>query len=163
MVVIGHSYGGFVAACAAQRHRELVAVGLIAPWDISYDARAFAKLTDSQARDRAEDAFNDVDGRLTGADAQSLMATIRNHGTTLDLAAMAPALSGRPLLLAVATHDDPDDQGADLREALKQSSRLTYRLFDTDHGFNDHRIALESFVLDWLAPLSAAPRRPSRL
>jgi pimeloyl-ACP methyl ester carboxylesterase len=159
VVVIGHSYGGFVAACAAQRHRELTAVGLIAPWDISYDARQFAKFSPSEARARAPSIFNDVDGRLTGADAQSLMQAIRSGGRALSLAATAPALSGRPVLLATATRDDPDDQAADLRAALAKipAAHLTYRLFDTDHGFNDRRIALETYVLDWLATLPTGP------
>jgi pimeloyl-ACP methyl ester carboxylesterase len=159
IVIIGHSYGGYVAACASARHPELIATGLIAPWDISFDARAFAKLSPAAAQKLASEAFNDVDGRLSGADAQSLMAAIRDHGAKLDLAATAPALARRPLLLATATRDDPDDQAADLRGALGRlpNARVTYRLFETDHGFNDQRIALETFILDWLAPLPGAP------
>jgi pimeloyl-ACP methyl ester carboxylesterase len=159
IVVIGHSYGGFVATCAAQRHRDLAAVGLLAPWDISYDARQFAKFSRREARTRAPTIFNDVDGRLTGADAQSLMEGIRAGGHALSLAAAAPALSDRPLLLATATRDDPDDQAGDLRAALEKfpAAPLTYRLFDTDHGFDDHRIALEIFVLNWLEALPIAP------
>ena len=159
MVVIGHSYGGFVAACAALRHPELTAIGLIAPWDISYDARSFSKLSQRDARARAPAIFNDVDGRLTGADAQSLMQSIRTRGGSLSLTAAAPALSRRPVLLATATRDDPDDQAGELRAvvAAMPTAHLTYRRFDTDHGFNDQRIALEKFVLNWLATLPVAP------
>jgi pimeloyl-ACP methyl ester carboxylesterase len=159
IVIMGHSYGGYVAACASQRHPEFVATGLIAPWDISYDAREFAKLSAAQAREKASAGFNDVDGRLTGADAQSLMTSIREHGAALDLGAKAPALAGRPLLLATATRDDPDDQAIALRSAIGHlpGTRMTYRLFESDHGFNDQRIALEAFVLDWLASLPEAP------
>lgn len=160
IVVIGHSYGGYVAACASQRHPELIATGLIAPWDISYDARSFGKLTAAEAREKAPSVFNDVDGRLTGADAQSLMTSIRRRGASLDLAATANSLAGRPVLLATATRDDPDDQAADFRAAIagNEGAPVTYRLFETDHGFNDQRIALETFVLDWLASLPGAPR-----
>ena len=96
---------------SARYHPELAAIGLIAPWDISYDAREFAKLSPKQADARASTAFNDVDGRLEGATALSLMRIIRSDGAKLRLIDMAPALGGRPLLLAVATRDDPDDQG----------------------------------------------------
>lgn len=159
MVIMGHSYGGYVAACAAARHPELVATALLAPWDVSYDARLFDKFSAAEAIEKAPAIFNDVDGRLTGADAQSLMASIRSHGATLDLGAKATALAGRPLLLATATRDDPDDQAIALRAALGHLPRvhMTYRLFETDHGFNDQRITLETFVLDWLASLPAAP------
>ena len=159
IVMMGHSYGGYVAACASQRHPELIATGLIAPWDVSYDAREFAKLTAVEAREKAASVFNDVDGRLKGADAQSLMSSIRAHGAALDLGAKAAGLAGRPLLIATATRDDPDDQAIGLRESIGRApgERMTYRLFETDHGFNDQRIALESFVLDWLAILPGAP------
>jgi pimeloyl-ACP methyl ester carboxylesterase len=161
MVVIGHSYGGFVAACAARRHPELTAVGLLAPWDISYDAVSFSKLSERDARARAPSIFNDVDGRLTGANAQLLMQAIRTEGRSFTLTGAASALSRRPALLATATRDDPDDQADDLRAALAKipTAHLTYRLFDTDHGFNDQRIALETYVLNWLATLPAAPAR----
>jgi pimeloyl-ACP methyl ester carboxylesterase len=160
IVVVGHSYGGFVASCASRRHSELAAIGLIAPWDISYDAREFAKLSPKEADARAATAFNDVDGRLEGATALSLMRVIRTDGAKLRLTDMTPALAGRPLLLATATRDDPDDQAGELRAALEQGhhKRVTFRLFDTDHGFNDQRIALTTYVLNWLATLSIAPK-----
>lgn len=159
IVVIGHSYGGFVASCAARRHPELAAIGLVAPWDIGYDARQFAKLSVQEVKRRASLVFNDVDGRLTGATAVSLMQYIRSNGATLQLSDAAPALARRPLLLVTATRDDPDDQAGELRAALEKTrtDHLTYRLFDTDHGFNDQRIALTTFILDWLASLPVAP------
>jgi pimeloyl-ACP methyl ester carboxylesterase len=158
LVVVGHSYGGFVASCTAQRHAELAGVGLLAPWDISYDAREFAKLSPKEALERAPSAFNDVDGRLAGATALSLMRDIRSDGARLRLAEAAPALARRPLLLATATRDDPDDQAGELRKALAgRGAHLADRLFDTDHGFNDQRVALAAYVLDWLATLPIAP------
>jgi hypothetical protein len=39
----------------------------------------------------------------------------------------------------------------------KQGVQLTAMNMDTDHGFNDHRIALEIAVLRWLATLPGAP------
>jgi pimeloyl-ACP methyl ester carboxylesterase len=158
LVVVGHSYGGFVASCTAQRHAELAGVGLIAPWDISYDAREFAKLSPKEANRRAASAFNDVDGRLAGATALSLMRDVRSDGARLRLAEAAPALARRPLLLATATRDDPDDQAVELRKALAgPGAHVTDRVFDTDHGFNDQRVTLATYILDWLATLSIAP------
>jgi pimeloyl-ACP methyl ester carboxylesterase len=159
MVVVGHSYGGFVASCAVQRHPELAGAGLIAPWDISYDARQFSRLSPKEATEHASSAFNDVDGRLAGATALSLMRDVRNDGAKFRLAEAAPALARRPLLLVTATRDDPDDQAGELRAALQRTrdAHVTYRLFDTDHGFNDQRIALATYVLDWLATLPIAP------
>jgi pimeloyl-ACP methyl ester carboxylesterase len=159
IVIMGHSYGGGVAACAASRHPELIAAALIAPWDMGSTARMLAKLTPEAARTLAPQMFNDVDGRLTGADAQSLTQWLRQSGRARDLTGDAAALFNRPLLVATATRDDPDDQAAGLLAATRgqPDARLTERRFETDHGFNDQRIALTTFVLDWLATLPGAP------
>lgn len=159
IVIMGHSYGGYVAACATERHASLLATALIAPWDPSADVVRFAAIPADRIAVEAPKIFDDVDGRLTGADAASLMNFIRDHGAALDLAAAAPALESRPLLIATATRDDPDDQAIALRKALAGAANapLTYRMFTTDHGFNDQRIALEAYVLDWLATLYGAP------
>jgi len=159
MVIMGHSYGGYVAACATERHPSLLATALIAPWDPSADVARFAAIPADRVAVEAPKIFDDVDGRLTGADAASLMTAIRDHGFTLSLAAAAPSLARRPLLIATATRDDPDDQAIALLAALshKAHAELVNRRFDTDHGFNDQRIALETYVLDWLASLPEAP------
>lgn len=161
IAVIGHSYGGFVAACVMRRHSELMAAGLIAPWDIGHDAVEFRKMTAAQARKRAPGIFDDVNGRVVGTDAVSLMQVIRNSGNRFSLNANALALAGRPLLIATASRDNPDDQAIDLLPAIRRNStaQLTYREFETDHSFNDQRIALETFVLEWLATLPQAPSR----
>jgi hypothetical protein len=58
-----------------------------------------------------------------------------------------------------ATHDDPDDQAIGLLVALKKqpNALMTKAVMETDHPFNDHRIALEIAVLHWLATLPGAP------
>ena len=159
LVVIGHSYGGFVAACAARRHPELTAVGLIAPWDIGYDARELRKISAGEARKRAPAIFDDVPGRIVGMNPVSLVETIRNSGNRFAMSADAPALAGRPLLIATASRDNRGDQAVDLLPAVRRRSgaQVTYREFETDHSFNDQRIALETFVLEWLATLPSAP------
>jgi pimeloyl-ACP methyl ester carboxylesterase len=159
IVIMGHSYGGYVAACATGRHPSLLATGLIAPWDPSADVARFAAFPADQVAVEAPKIFNDVDGRLTGIDAAGLMNAVRDRGAALDLAAAALALARRPLLIATATRDDPDDQAIALLAALpqKQHAPMVNRRFDTDHGFNDQRIALETYVLDWLATLPDAP------
>jgi pimeloyl-ACP methyl ester carboxylesterase len=159
LVVIGHSYGGYVASCAANRHPALRAIGLIAPWNIAEDVDDFARLSPEERRTKAPVAFDDIDGRLTGADAQSLMEEIVAGGRQLDLTRFTPALARRPLLLATATRDSADDQAVGLSKALSaKTSLVTRRLFDTDHAFNDQRLALTAFVLGWLGKVPGAPR-----
>lgn len=159
LVVIGHSYGGYVAACAAARHPELRAVGLIAPWNIAEDVDDLIRLSPAERRAKAPELFDDVDGRLTGADAESLTEEIVAAGRDLDITRFVPALKQRPLLLATATRDSDDDKAIGLSKALgDKTPLLTRRSFETDHPFNDQRLALIAFVLRWLDGLPDAPR-----
>ncbi len=158
IVLMGHSYGGYVAACALAKTPGILGTALIAPWDISYDHEAWGKLPPAQGIEAGKAAFDDIDGRLTGADAASLTKDILRDGSQFDLSAFSAALAAKPLFLATATHDDPDDQAIGLLAALKRqpNASMTKAVMDTDHPFNDHRIALEIAVLRWLTTLPGA-------
>ena len=159
IVVVGHSYGGYVAARAAAATPGVLATVLIAPWDPSFDARAWIPLAPTARATTIAAAFDDVDGRLGAASAATLAGEVLQDGPNLDLTRLAPALADRPLLVITATRDDPDDQAAALLADLKtrHAPRLTARLMATDHAFNDRRIALETTVVTWLARVAGAP------
>ena len=157
IVVVGHSYGGYVAARAAASTPAVLATVLIAPWDPSLDDRTWTALAPAVRATTIAAAFDDVDGRLGAANAASLAEEVLKDGADLDLTKLAPALADRPLLVLTATRDDPDDQAAGLLAAARHARHLTARLMSTDHGFNDHRIALETAVVTWLARIPGAP------
>jgi uncharacterized protein len=159
LVIIGHSYGGYVAAQIGSESASVLAVGLIAPWDISFDTRAWTALPASQRRSTGAAAFDDVDGRLTGADARSLTDAVLREGARFDLGRLAMPLASKPLLIVTATRDDTDDQAAGLQAALLQAhaEHVVVRVLPSDHSFNDHRIALQVMVYRWLASLPGAP------
>ena len=159
IVVIGHSFGGYVAARLAAAHRSVLGVALIAPWDISYDAQAWSTLSESRRAVVGAENFDDVDGRLTGATAASLTSDVMREGPALNLTSLAGPLSSRRLLIVTATRDDPDDKAIALLSELKHEHGVMFasKVLPTDHGFNDHRIALEIVVLNWLAQLPGAP------
>ena len=56
------------------------------------------------------------------------------------------------MLIVTAKHDDPDDEGTELIAALNREHALdvTTVSMDTDHPFSDHRITLETTILNWL-------------
>ncbi len=159
LVVVGHSYGGYVAARLAAETPMIKAAVLIAPWDVSYDARAWGALAPAARTAAGAANYDDVEGRLTGVTVASLTDETVRDGPDLDLTKLAPALAARPLLVLTATRDDPDDQAAGLLAALKarRAPHLGVRRMVTDHGFNDHRIALETVVTTWLAETPGVP------
>jgi pimeloyl-ACP methyl ester carboxylesterase len=160
IVVMGHSYGGYVAAHAAATRPSLIAAALIAPWDMSEDARAWAKLSEAERLKVMTGDNNDIDGRLGSITAADIVHQVMHDGPDLDLAKLAPALAAKSLLVVTAVHDDADDQAVSLLPALRANAavHVTAKELATDHGFNDHRIALETIVLNWLARLPNAPK-----
>ena len=157
IVVIGHSMGGYVAAERCAADAQLLGCALLAPWDLSYDARQWAHAADAERERLAKEEMTDVDGRLDGMDARRAVDILIAQGGKWSLAGLAPKLAQRPMLLVVAARDSDDDKALDLLPALKaQHPRaLQVETIDSDHGFNDHRIALQAVVLRWLAALQA--------
>jgi acetyl esterase/lipase len=159
IVVIGHSMGGYVAAARCAADADLLGCGLIAPWDLSMDARQFANATDADRGRFAREEFADVDGRLSGMSARETVDTLVTRGQRWNLAQFAPEIARRPALLVLATHDSDDDKALDLLPALKAQDAKSLRVetIESDHGFNDRRIELQRIVLTWLASLQHAP------
>jgi pimeloyl-ACP methyl ester carboxylesterase len=153
IVLVGHSYGGYVAARVASEMSGLLGVALLAPWDISFNQRTWAPLAPARRQSVGVAAFFDVDGRLSGANARSIFDEVMKEGAQLDLTRCARGLIGASLLVVTATRDEEGDKATGLLAALREAhaKHLTAELIDTDHGFNDHRIALQSTVLRWLA------------
>ncbi|HVW71071.1 MAG TPA: alpha/beta fold hydrolase [Steroidobacteraceae bacterium] len=159
LVLIGHSFGGDVAALVASRTPGLLGTVLLAPWDVSSTRKAWQKVPTEQRDRLATKFFFDANGRLAGVDPQSLGEDVMRSSARLDLARCAPALTGHTMLVVTALHDDPGDQALELLAELRarNAPHLSSIQLDSDHGFNDHRVALEAVVLRWLGTLDGAP------
>jgi len=156
--VLGHSMGGFIAAQRCAADDGLLGCVLLAPWDLSYDARLLAKSTEAERERSAKEDFADVDGRLAGMNARQVVATLVRDGHQWQLAKFAPEIAKRPTLIVLATRDSDDDKALDLLPALNAQHPKALRIetLDSDHGFNDRRIALQDLVLEWIATLPQA-------
>jgi hypothetical protein len=130
-------------------------VALIAPWDPSFDERAWKPLSLARRKQVGLAAFDDVDGRLAGATAASLTDEIMRKGPKLDLTRLAEPLAKERLLVITAARDSDDDQAAGLLSEMHRlgAEGLTTESLDTDHGFNSRRITLQSVILRWLERL----------
>ena len=160
VVVAGHSMGGFAAAqlCATQAH--LLGCVLIAPWDLSFDAALLAKASATERERITREDFNDIEGRISGLTAGQVVDVLATQGQRWQLAKFAPAMAKSPLLIVIAGRDADGDKALALLPALKGASAksLHVETIDTDHSFNDHRIALQSSVLTWLAALAVSAK-----
>jgi acetyl esterase/lipase len=152
IIVMGHSYGGYIAARAAVGAAGVIGVALLAPWDMSFDAKAWKSLTSAQLKQAGLEQFDDVDGRLNGATAVSLTHEIIRDGSALDLSRLAEPLAQQRVFVITATRDSDDDKAVDFIAGMHHAgaARLTTVVLESDHGFNSQRIALEAEVLRWL-------------
>ncbi len=155
IVLIGHSYGGYVAAAVMAAHPEVRAAILMAPWDVAEDRREMSALS-SKDMEAAIAGWSDDATKAHGVTGASMVAELMDARGKSDLAQFASRIANRPLLVLTATQDDPDDKAKALLPALHQAkaSQMTEIVMDTNHSFIDHRIALQKTVLDWLAPIT---------
>ncbi len=159
IVLMGHSYGGYVSARTGADRPEVKATVLISPFDANIGKRVWAPLSETDRRAASAKSFGESDGRLGAYDHVSIEREIMTDGERLNLADTAPGLANRPLLVLTASHDNKRARGGALFAALHaaRAQQLTAVELDTDHSYNDHRIALEAQVLNWVAKLPGAP------
>jgi len=148
LVIIGHSFGGFLAGYEGSHDPDIIAIGIISATNlgrINFDP----KERDSRLK-RWQTQLHPVHG----ATASDLFAEAERHAKEWDYVQWADALRTRPVLLVEADDQNHTDMEA-LASALRQkgSARLEQKVVATDHSFSDHRIALQTIVIDWLQQL----------
>ncbi len=145
IAVAGHSMGGWVVASLAAHDHELMGAVLISAADM-------AALNDLP-RATLLAHMNDSMEALAGVTADSMVDELRSIASSR-FSSVAPGLVQVPLL--VLTSDDglaPTSDALVRAIQARGGQRVTALHVATDHSWSDHRIALESAVLDWLAGL----------
>jgi len=147
LVVIGHSFGGFLAGYEGSHDPNIRATAMIAAVNLG-KINADPKERDARMK-RWETQLHPV----KGATVSELFSEAERHAKEWDYVRWADALRGRPVLLVEA-----DDQNHDEMEALaaalqKDSAALEHVVVATDHSFSDHRIELQMIVINWLERL----------
>jgi uncharacterized protein len=155
LVVIGHSFGGFLAGYQAGHDPEIRAVAMISAVNLG---KINADPKEREARlKRWETQLHPV----RGATAADLFAEAERHAKEWDYVQWAKALETRPVLLVEADDQNQTDMKA-LAAALRQkeSVALEEKALASDHSFSDQRIALQSIVINWLEGLNRlAPQK----
>jgi pimeloyl-ACP methyl ester carboxylesterase len=145
MVLAGHSMGGWVTVHTAARDSGLIGAILISAWDAGRSSGPREKIVAQMADDMES---------LAGTTPEAMADELIAHSAEFRFANGAEGLSRLPLL--VLTSDDGLARDADeLVKAIEAKGGHKVKSIHaaTDHGWSDHRIALESAVVTWLAGL----------
>src|SRR6202171_68658 len=144
IVLIGHSMGGFVAACATARDPEVSGLVMISAWNIG------ATMSGPKETHRV-DMIPAASSRLAGTTPAGLQAEAEANAAKWNYLDYAEALKTRPVFI-VKSHDRNLSYNNEMEEALQKAgnTRVTETYMETDHSYSDHRIALQVAVLEWL-------------
>ena len=146
LVIIGHSMGGWIAVATAGHDSGLIGLASISAADMSRLGGAPPATRDKAMADNMES--------LAGVTAQDMGEDIALVGPRHPFAAAAPGLIGKSYL--AMTSDDglaPDTDALVAAIRAAGGTKVTTLHAPTDHGWSDHRIALESAVITWLQAL----------
>jgi hypothetical protein len=92
---------------------------------------------------------------LADVTAESMVNELREHAKQFAVAGTAQGLTQIPLLALTANdHLAPHTDALVAAIKAKGGTKVTAMHVDTDHSWSDHRIALESTVITWLAGLN---------
>jgi uncharacterized protein len=148
LVVIGHSFGGFLAGYEGGHDPAIKAIAMISAVNLG-KVNANPKERETRLK-RWETQLHPV----RGVTASDLFDEAERHAKDWNYVQWAGTLRTRPVLVVEA-----DDQNRAEMEALAAALRqkgavaLEERAVATDHSFSDHRIALQTIVIDWLEDL----------
>lgn len=156
IAVVGHSMGGLIAAYAGSHDPTILGTGMISAADMGRMGDRFPKDQDPKAiQQRLAAALEHEDILpLANCTGESLAKELLSNPSQFDFLGWTTLFGKRPLLLI--TSDDGLKPYSDMLagNVRKQgSTAVTEAHFPTDHSYSDHRIALETSVLNWLATL----------
>ena len=146
IAIAGHSMGGWVVAHTASRDPALMGAALISMADMG--------LLGSAPHARAVAVMADDMETLADVTAESMADEVTAHAKEFVVAGTAPGLAKLPMLV-ITSNDGLASQADSLVAAIKaKGGKVATVHMDTDHGYSDHRIALENAVITWLSGLN---------
>jgi len=146
IAIAGHSMGGWVTAQTAAHDHGLIGAILISAADMGYMGGA--------PREKVVATMADNMESLAGVTAQSMADEVIANAKAFSLDDSVGGLTQTPLLVLSA--DDGLSPGTDkLVKAIEAAGgqKVTAIHAATDHSWSDHRIFLESTIVNWLAGL----------
>jgi uncharacterized protein len=153
IVIAGHSMGGFASAAHARTDTRLLGVVLIDAWNAGATGDDFSRVTGKERAALAAQRFDDLGNSLKGATAAGIADDLVAHRREWNYLPWAASLVHQPLLIIGASKALGDSNRALAEAVTKAGGKVTGLTMTTDHSFQDHRIALESEIVNWLQGL----------
>ena len=150
IAIVGHSMGGRLTLAGAANDARVECA-------VTMAAAAVEPAPESLVDEEAVSGFRAyADGliMLRGHDGSNVVEQNAQFAATYPLAAVTQKLSGKKLLMIAAEKDDAVPIGEHLRYVKAFSANpaisLSTEVYDTDHSFSTHRIALSRRIAGWL-------------
>jgi len=153
IVIGGHSMGGFASAAHARHDRRLQGVVLIDAWNAGSTGEQMHIVPNNELPATAEKRFNDIGNSLNGATAVSVVAETIAHRTEWNYLSWAAELTHEPLLIIGASRGRGEDNRKLAEAVTSAGGKVTAVTLESDHSFQDRRIALAALIVDWLQKL----------
>jgi len=155
IALVGHSTGAWFALMTATHEPAGVCVAAIAAENLGWEGQDFVNNIDAKTEALNYLRSTTTDDGPVRADADELLEQMLKHAVAWDYLAVADKLASHPLLLVAATRDTPEEGVAmhgRLVDAIHRAGgkRVRSLVFDDDHAFSSHRLALASALTHWL-------------
>jgi len=159
--LIGHSFGGWLSLMTGARQPANVCVAAIAAENAGWDGSRFPDHPDERAEQLDYFRATTGEGAPIRATAEDVQDEIIQHAATWNYLTQANGLKAHALLLLSSTRDTPDEDVAmhkQLAEAVRSAGgpRVRNLVFDDDHPFSSHRVAVAETLVRWLRQDCAA-------
>ena len=149
IVLVGHSFGGFLAGYEGRRNADLAGIAMLSAVNLG------TVNADPKEREVRLKRWDTQLHPVPGVTARRLFSEAARHGTDWDYVRWAATLRQHPILIVTA-----DDQNRDAMDRLAVELRkigspaLQHVRLESDHSFSDRRIALQAAVVRWLDDLT---------
>ncbi len=156
IALVGHSFGGFTAAMGTLADSGVACLGFLAGANLGmFGQMAQADPSMVAMLSAGLGGAMDYEGGPIKATPEAAVADIVENAARFEFAGRAPEFVGRPMLMVAGERDEEavralhhDPMIAAIRAAGHE--QLTEVVFNDDHSFSSHRLALSRAVIDWL-------------
>ena len=146
IVLAGHSMGGWVTVMTAAHDHALAGVILISAADMGQLGKVEHQKLVAEMADNME--------ALAGVTAESMASEAAQNAKAFGFDNAVPGLKDVPVLV-LSANDGLAPQTDALVQAIQAEGNHNVKAIHaaTDHGWSDHRIFLESTIIEWLSTL----------